>query len=399
MCLIVRDRNREGMRTAHSNIDVNQYVPPLTAVNEQRGIKRPRWRYSAFGYLAVLPFLAVMISIWQMHLGLILPGACASLALIVVATLWGTQPAMIMLILLVSCLSYLIAAPGHWLPVNWLGVLQLLLSAIVGLLLIWITVGRKDIRTKALAAEENLRMRAKELETANQIKDRFISIASHELKTPVTTIRVQTQFMLRRLAKQQGMGIDKEFLMRSLQRIDEQTERLADLITDLLDTDRTQTHKVTLHRQSCDLNDICQKVIEDQRLLTERSITLEAPTWPIIAHIDPNRVAQVLINVISNALKYSPPISQVEVSIGQNSEHALIQVRDHGHGIAKDDLPRIFDTFYRTTDAQTSCTTGLGLGLAIAKEIIEQHAGRIWCKSEPGQGSTFFVELPLGEDT
>lgn len=392
------------MRTAQSNIDIDKYSPGSRTTlpdaqqrqtHKHSKTERPKWHHAAFGYLAILPLFAVTTYIWQLQMGLIFSGAFSSLALVLIAFLWGAWPAIVMLILLISCLNYSISPSGNLFPVRWQDALQLLLSTTIGLLLIWITVEREGVRTKALAAQEELQAHAKELETTNQIKDRFISVASHELKTPVTTIRVQTQFMLRRLAKQKEREIDKEFLIRSLQRIDEQTGRLTTLIMDLLDTNRVQTDKVVLNRQSCDLNEICQKVIEDQRLLTERLITLDAPTLPIEVYVDPDRIAQVLINVVSNALKYSPSSSQVEVSVGLDTKHALIQVRDHGHGIAKDDLQRIFETFYRTTDAQESCASGFGLGLAIAKEIVELHEGRIWCESELGQGSTFFVELPL----
>lgn len=391
------------MRTAQSNIDSDKYSPRDRTVSdaqqrttdEHRTVKRPKWHYPAFGYLVTLPLFAVTIYLWQIQMDRMLAGAFLSLALVLVTFLWGIWPAIVMLIMLTICLDYFIASPEHWFLPNWLDALQLLLTAIVGLLLIWITVEREAARAKALVAEENLRSRAEELGTTNQMKDRFISVASHELKTPVTTIRVQTQFMLRRLSKQKETEIDKEFLTRSLQRIDEQTGRLTTLITDLLDTNRIRTNKVMLNRQSCDLNNICQKVIEDQRLLTERSIMLDAPALPIEVYADPDRIAQILINVVSNALKYSPISRQVEVSIGQDTRHVLMRVRDYGHGIAKNDLVRIFETFYRTTDAQESCASGFGLGLAIAKEIVELHEGRIWCESELGQGSTFFVELPL----
>ena len=395
-----------GMRTAQSNIDIDKYSPgdrtssvaQLKPTDEHQRVKQPKWRHPALGYLAMLALFAVTIFMWQMQTNLILPSAFSSLALVLVTLLWGTWPAIFMLIVLISCLDYLIAPPGHWFPTNWPDTLQLLLSALIGLLLIWITGEREGARTKALAAEEELRSYAKNLGTTIQMKDRFISVASHELKTPVTTIRVQTQFMLRRLAKQKETEIDKEFLIRSLQRIDEQTGRLTTLIMDLLDTNRIHTDKVMLNRQSCDLNETCQKVIEDQRLLTERSILLDIPTLPTEVYVDPDRIAQVLINVVSNALKYSPKSCPVEVSMGQDSKHALLRVRDYGHGIAKDDLPRIFETFYRTPDAQESCVSGFGLGLAIAQEIAELHEGRIWCESELGKGSTFFVELPLRDE-
>ncbi len=394
------------MRAAQSSIDIDKFEPrdrstsaaQRTRANEHNGVKLPKWRHPAFGYIAIFPLVAVTAYIWQMQTGLVLPGAFLSLALVLVASLWGAWPAIVMLILVIGCLDYFIAPRGYWLPADWLGALQLVLSGIVGLLLVWVTAQRERAHMKALVAKEESQTYAEELGTMNQMKDRFVSIASHELRTPVTTIRVQTQFMLRRLSKQKETGSDKEFLVRSLQRIDEQTERLTTLIVDLLDKNRTHTGRITLNRRSHDLNEICQKVIEDQRLLTERQIVLDLSALPIEVYVDSDRLAQVIINVVSNALKYSPEASPVEVSTSQDAKHALMQVRDYGHGIAKDDLPRIFETFYRTPDAQASCASGLGLGLAIAKEIVELHEGRIGCESELGQGSTFFVELPLGNE-
>jgi signal transduction histidine kinase len=333
-----------------------------------------------------------------MQMGLFLPGVFLSLALVLVAFLWGAWPAIVMLILAIGCLNYLIAPAGDWLPTNWVDAFQLLLSGIVGLLLIWITAQREHTRIKALVAEGEALAHADEWEAMNQMKDRFISMASHELKTPITTIRVQTQFMLRRLSKQKETGSDKEFLVKSLQRIDEQTGRLTMLIMDLLDGNRVRGDRIILNRRSHDLNEICRKVIEDQCLLTERQIVLDVSNSPVEVYVDADRLAQVIINVVSNALKYSPEGSPVEVSVGQDAEHALVRVRDYGHGIAKEDLPRVFEMFYRTTDAEASCASGFGLGLAIAKEIVELHEGRIWCESELGQGSTFFVELPLRND-
>jgi len=343
----------------------------------------------------MLPFVTGIVYIWHMQMGLFLPGVFLSLALVLVAFLWGTWPAIVTLILAIGCLNYLIAPAGHWLPTNWVDAFQLLLSGIVGLLLIGITMQRERARIKALVAEVEALAHADEWGTMNQMKDRFISMASHELKTPITTIRVQTQFMLRRLSKQKETGSDKEFLVKSLQRIDEQTGRLTMLIMDLLDGNRVRGDRIILNRRSHDLNEICRKVIEDQCLLTERQIVLDVPNSSVEVYVDADRLAQVIINVVGNALKYSPEGSPVEVSVGQDAEHALVQVRDYGHGIAKDDLPRIFEMFYRTTDAEASCASGFGLGLAIAKEIVELHEGRIWCESELGQGSTFFVELPL----
>ena len=152
---------------------------------------------------------------------------------------------------------------------------------------------------------------------------------------------------------------------------------------------------VPLKRQPSHLNEICQKAVEQQLLLSERRIILNTPAFPIEIAVDRDRLTQAFTNVLSNAIKYSPQERPVEVSASQNTEHAHVQVRDYGAGISKEHLPHIFETFYRTPDVQASPVRGFGLGLAIAKEIVELHKGRIWCESEPGQGSTFFIELPL----
>ena len=101
-------------------------------------------------------------------------------------------------------------------------------------------------------------------------------------------------------------------------------------------------------------------------------------------------------NLISNAIKYSPTSSPVEVSVHQNSQHATLQIRDYGQGIEPDQLDHIFEPFYRTPEAQCSATGGLGLGLAITKQIVDLHDGRIWCACEKDRGCTFFVALPVG---
>ena len=199
--------------------------------------------------------------------------------------------------------------------------------------------------------------------------------------------------MIRRLAKQRDpemaeMGI-------TLNKINDQTKRLTTLIDELMDVSSIRAGKVELHKRKCDLKDVCREVVEDQRLLSGREITLNTPSESMKMQVDCERLAQVFVNLIGNAIKYSPEESPVEVSIGKQDSNACVQVRDHGKGIPRDQQERIFETFYRAPDAQTSSKRGLGLGLAIAKDIIERHEGRIWCESEPGQGSTFFVELPL----
>ena len=143
------------------------------------------------------------------------------------------------------------------------------------------------------------------------------------------------------------------------------------------------------------MREICSRVVGDQRLLSSRTIELEVPPTPVILQVDNERLGQVVTNLVSNALKYSPDESPVQVSVRQRDKVAVIEVHDSGQGIAKEEQKHIFETFYRSSDAQTARKSGWGLGLAICKDIVERHGGYIWCESRVGEGSTFFVELPL----
>jgi signal transduction histidine kinase len=363
----------------------------------------PQWRHPAVGYM-LCPFIVALgmltILFLQKALGLLrFSGSFLILSVLFTALFWGVGPAILAVILSTLLLDYYFISPvGQLFAKTWLDASQLLPYIISGLTIALITVQRERARLKALSTEQELQAYAdeleatnKKLEEANETKDRFLSIASHELKTPVTTIRGQAQLMIRRLAKQHDPEMEE--IGTTLNKINDQTKRLTTLIDELLDVSSIRAGKVELHKRKCDLKDVCREVVEDQRLLSGRRITLDVPSEPMKMQVDCERLAQVFVNLVGNAVKYSPEESPVEVSIGKQDRVAFVQVRDHGKGIPRDQQERIFETFYRAPD--TSSKRGLGLGLAIAKDIVERHEGRIWCESEPGQGSTFFVELPL----
>jgi len=365
----------------------------------------PQWRHPAVGYV-LCPFIVALgmltILFLQKALGLLhFSGSFLILSVLFTALFWGVGPAILAVILSTLLLDYYFISPvGQLFAKTWLDASQLLPYIISGLTIALITVQRERARLKALSTEQELQAYAdeleatnKKLEEANETKDRFLSIASHELKTPITTIRGQAQLMIRRLAKQHDPEMEE--IGTTLNKINDQTKRLTTLIDELMDVSSIRAGKVELHKRKCDLKDVCREVVEDQRLLTGRVITLDGPSEPMKMQVDCERLAQVFVNLIGNAVKYSSEENPVEVSIGKQDHVALVQVRDHGKGIPRDQQERIFETFYRTPDTQTSSKRGLGLGLAIAKDIIQRHEGRIWCESEPGQGSTFFVELPL----
>jgi|SRR5579875_140753 signal transduction histidine kinase len=419
----VQERYEAAMRARQSSIDANRQRQrpgsrtghPLKLMSfEQRAELRkryvrniPRWRQPVVGYVLCIPLvvraLMTTLSVEHMLHHFYVFGSIEFLAVLFLAIFWGVGPAFSAVLVSTLLLDYFfIATPGKFWVQSWEDAIQLLPFIVAGITIAIITAQRERARLNALAAEHVLESYAQELEVsnqklddANQMKDRFLSIASHELKTPITTIRGQAQLILRRLSKQKELSPELESIRSTLARINEQTTRLTLLIDELLDVSSIRTGKMELRKRRCDLRELCSEVVNDQQLLTGRTITLDLPSTPVETHVDSDRLAQVMVNLIGNAVKYSPEGSPVEVHVCQNGEHALISVRDHGSGIDKDQQEHIFESFYRTPDAEASSKRGLGLGLAISKDIVERHRGRIWCESEPGQGSTFFVELPL----
>jgi len=173
--------------------------------------------------------------------------------------------------------------------------------------------------------------------------------------------------------------------------------RLEVLINDLLDASLIETNMFVLHRKRCDLVEICRHIIEEYTAGKQPSLKFEAPGKPIEVEVDPDRIGQVLLNLLTNAHKHSPKGYPITVTLQQSGFEAIISVRDMGNGITADALPHIFEQYYRAPDNEESMGThnGLGLGLYIARKLVERHAGRIDVESVPGEGSIFSVVLPL----
>lgn len=365
----------------------------------------PGWRRPAVGYLLSIPLVSLALlgalMMQKFFTTFYFPGSVLMLAVLFSALAWGVGPALFSLFLCLVALDYFLIPPTWHLDINTLnGLAQLIPFTISGIVIALITAQRERARLRALYAEHEATIAADELEESNQklqeaseMKDRFLSIASHELKTPITTIRGQAQLVLRRLGKQREISPEMEGMKKTLEKINEQTGRLTSLIDELMDVSSIRSGKMELHKHECDLVETCQSIIDDQHMLTGRTITLVTAKAHITLYADCDRLSQVIVNLITNATKYSPEEHPVEVHLSEESAFIHIDVIDHGKGIAKDQQERIFETFYRTPDAQSSAK-GLGLGLAISKDIVERHNGRIWCQSEPGKGSVFVVELP-----
>lgn len=252
---------------------------------------------------------------------------------------------------------------------------------------------RIDERTAALEAsivrEREARLAA---EAAIQIRDDFLSVAAHELKTPVTGIRVSAQILARRLNKS---GLDlPSWLGEGLHTIDQQTERLVRLIEQLFDISRLDQNKLTIEHAPTDLVVLAEKLVTAFRARSNKhSIVLSAPA-DSIADIDPVALEQVMSNLLDNAIKYSPDGGQIDVEVGMNdAEHAQLAVRDRGIGIAPEKREAIFDRFYQAHAEDHR--SGLGLGLFISHQIVRLHGGEITVEFPPDGGTRFVITLPV----
>lgn len=230
-----------------------------------------------------------------------------------------------------------------------------------------------------------------ELYRLERQKDEFLSIASHELKTPLTTLKILTQLTHRRLSR---AGLAEAEQTARMERAIGRMERL---VNDLLDASRIESGKLALDRAPTDLAALCRQIAEEQHAATGRTIELDLPTHPVEAVADGERIGQVLTNLLSNALKYSPAASSVSLQLVVHGDQARVCVRDAGQGIPAEALPHLFERFYRVpgVQVQSGSGVGLGLGLYISRDIVARHGGRMWAESQVGAGTTFFFTLPL----
>ncbi len=231
-----------------------------------------------------------------------------------------------------------------------------------------------------------------EQQALEQRKNEFISMASHELKTPITSLKGFTSVLQRRMAKQ-GDTQAQHYLSR----MDAQLNKLTRLISDLLDISRMQSGKLELRAELFDLDNLIEETVENvQAATTTHRLLIEGNTGARIFG-DQERLAQVYINLLTNAIKYSPQADTVRVCLLRDDEaqQAIVGVQDFGIGIDKSHHERIFERFYQVTNAEEKTYPGLGIGLYISSEIVARHQGRMWVESSKGKGSTFYVALPL----
>ena len=228
-------------------------------------------------------------------------------------------------------------------------------------------------------------------EDAAHLKEEFLSAAAHDLRTPLTVVLGQAELLERRLTRNPEARVDPA----SVARIVREARRLRDLVSELLDAQRLEQGRSVGDLVPSDLFTIVDGV-RDRHAAAGRLVEVEDSDEPMIVAVDRPRMEQVLENLIENAIKYGAPGGRPPVlAIQRQGEEAVVAVVDHGMGIPDQERARIFERFFRASNAQSVTDTGLGLGLYICRRVVEDHGGRIWHEPTPGGGSTFLIALPM----
>src|SRR5919201_1502060 len=251
---------------------------------------------------------------------------------------------------------------------------------------------RLGLELRARIAE--LAERYEELKELDRMKSQFLSIASHELKTPITAMSGFLQVSLRRMRRMvsggpEAAGADSlATVLDQLETVYRQTGKLARLIDELLDVSRIQTGRLEFRHTDVDLAELAEEVASRLQLTSaSHEISVKRLDGRAVVKADRDHVEQVLNNLVANAIKYSPSGGPVTIEVAAAPSGAVMTVRDRGIGIAPNQLEAIFGLFYRSPDRAARDVAGMGLGLFISKEIVHRHGGRIWAESAPEKGS------------
>lgn len=237
--------------------------------------------------------------------------------------------------------------------------------------------------------------RYKDAQEGLRAREQFLSIAAHELKNPLTTLLGSIEHLQRRLSR---MDQAQERDHQITQRIREQTLRLTQMVDSLLDIARVDTGRFNLVRAPIDLGSLTRRLVSEmQPTSSQHQVTVEVLDDPLIVYGDAVRLEQVLQNLLSNAVKYSPHGGPIDMQIARRDNLAMVVVSDQGIGIPQAAMPYLFQRFFRASNAEDQQVDGIGLGLAVVKEIVTLHGGTVAVASEEGRGSTFTISLPLSE--
>lgn len=225
----------------------------------------------------------------------------------------------------------------------------------------------------------------------NELKrSKFIGMVSHELKTPLTALKAYVQ-MLGVWAKKQKDG----FAVGALSKVDKQVRKMLNMINSLLNLSSAEVGKIHINKEKFSLDELIAEVVEETLFITSSHHITVAPCQEVQINADREKIEQVLVNLLSNAAKYSPKGTSIIITCQPEAEMVEISIKDQGMGIAPDAIDKVFLPHYRVESEETEKVTGFGIGLYLCSEIIARHNGKIWVESEPALGSTFKFTLPL----
>ena len=232
---------------------------------------------------------------------------------------------------------------------------------------------------------------SEKLETLDQSRNQFVSNASHELKTPLATMKI----MVESLVYQPDM--DKELRTEFLTDIDNEIDRLSNIVSDLLTLVKMDSRDVKLQRENLSLAELCRETEHRLKPIASKKgqKIILALSDPGEMYADRSKLTQVIYNLVENAVKYTQAGGIIRVALTRTGHEAHLVVKDNGPGIPRENLPHIFDRFYRVDKARSRETGGTGLGLSIVRQLVMLHGGSIRCESEEGKGSSFIVDIPL----
>ena len=283
--------------------------------------------------------------------------------------------------------------------VRVIGSITFLFVSVIGIILV------RNVRNE-IRQRERIEKLAKDLESANQRlreldreKTEFVSIASHQLRAPITAIKGYSSLLL-----EKSYGEIPEKMEQPITNIFESSRLMVNTIEDFLNVSRIELGRMNFAMEDFDLIGISRKVVEEltnNAKLKDLALNFSTREGSVMVHADLNKIKQVVTNFVDNAIKYTQKGSiEVIVSADRVKNKALIAVKDTGMGLDKSTIDELFDKFTRARNANQVNTTGTGLGLYVGKQLIQGHSGRVWVESEgQGKGSTFFIELPLKKNT
>lgn len=231
-----------------------------------------------------------------------------------------------------------------------------------------------------------------ELKQLSFRKDDFLSVASHELRTPITSIKAYSQLLVNTYRDS-----NDDFLKNALVKLETQADKMTKLVNDFLKLSKIESGKLQLNKETFCINDLVNEIVADIQLVSVNHKIIAEETKKINVMADRERIAQVIANFLNNAVKYSPGSEDVRIDIKTCKSHVAVSVTDKGIGIKAEEHRKVFERFYRARSNDSIPVSGFGIGLYISAEIISRHQGEIGVNSEEGRGSTFYFTLPKSE--